>query len=148
MYFLRAVTFPEKLILRSQLHDKYVRKDSSLTIIHSFKVTMSWTIFKISQFFIVESSRQCILVNSMPYKCDFQLFEYLHRRGMQYSMLFLLLAIISWALNLFIGSSSPPSCGVSFCFCILSEVFLHSKLLYGLCKKNPVDSPEWLIIKP
>ena len=32
---------------------------------------MSWTIFKISQFFIVESSRQCIIVIIMPYKCDF-----------------------------------------------------------------------------
>lgn len=81
MYFLRAVTFPEKLILRSQLHDKYVRKDSSLTIIHSFKVTMSWTIFKISQFFIVESSRVYYCQQYALQMWLFKIFEYLHRRG-------------------------------------------------------------------
>ena len=48
-YFLRTVTFCEKLVLRNQLYCIYTWKD--LTIIHSFKYTMDWSDFEIPHFF-------------------------------------------------------------------------------------------------
>lgn len=37
---------------------------------------------------------------------------------------------------------SPSSWSVSYCFCLLLEVFSHSKLLYGLDKKNLDNTPD------
>ena len=45
---------------------------------------------------------------------------------------FLLLAIVLSSPKLFIGSHSPPSCCVSYHICMISEVFWHSNLVYGL----------------
>ena len=36
-----------------------------------------------------------------------------------------------------VGSKLPSRCSVSYCFCILPEVFSHSKLLCSMGKKIP-----------
>ena len=56
-YFLRTVTFSEELVLRNQLHSTYTWKSFPWTIIYSFKYSMSWSDFYITQFFIVENSK-------------------------------------------------------------------------------------------
>ena len=48
-YFLRIVTFPEKLVLRNQPHNIFPRKDFPSTIIYYFKYTLSWSDFEIFQ---------------------------------------------------------------------------------------------------
>ena len=59
-YFLRTVTFSEKLVLRNQLHCIYTRKDVPLSIIHSFQQRMAWFDFEILHFFIDENGKRCM----------------------------------------------------------------------------------------
>ena len=56
--------FSEKLVMRNQLHSIYTWKDFPLTMIHSFKYTLSWSALEIPQFFIIENSKQCINFNT------------------------------------------------------------------------------------
>ena len=52
--------------MRNQFHCIYTRNDFPLTIIDSFKYSMSWSDFEIPQFFIVENShsKQCMSFNT------------------------------------------------------------------------------------
>ena len=52
-YFLRAVT--EKLALRNQIHSIHTWKGFPLTIIHSFKYSVSWSGTETCRFYIVEN---------------------------------------------------------------------------------------------
>ena len=64
-YFLRTVTFSEKLVLRNQLHCIYTWKDFH---IHSFKYTVGWFDFEIPQIFFVENNKQYM---NFSRRCDF-----------------------------------------------------------------------------
>ena len=57
-YFLKKVTFFEKLVLRDQLQSIYTSKDFPLTITYSFRCAMIWSDFETPQLFIDENSKQ------------------------------------------------------------------------------------------
>lgn len=57
-YFLKKVTFFEKLVLRDQLQSIYTSKDFPLTITYSFRYAMIWSDFETPQLFIDENSKQ------------------------------------------------------------------------------------------
>ena len=51
------------MVLRNQFYNIYTWKDFPLTIIHSFKYSMVSSDFEILQSFIVESSKQRVLIS-------------------------------------------------------------------------------------